>query len=71
MIYRKTLKYNKINYIKNIIETKSKYCKKKLYNTTNNLLGRIQNSTLPDLPTDVLFNKIGNYFINKINYMIN
>ena len=54
-IYRKALIYNTINYIKNIIETNSKdYIK--LYNITNKLLGRILNTTLPDLPTDVLFN---------------
>ena len=65
-IYRKALKYNKINYIKNIIETNSKDYKK-LYNTTNKLLGRIKHTTLPDLPTDVLFNNFANYFINKID----
>ena len=65
-IYRKALKYNKINYIKNIIETNSKDYKK-LYNTTNKLLGRIKHNALPDLPTDVLFNNFANYFIDKID----
>ena len=65
-IYRKALKYNKINYIKNIIETNSKDYKK-LYNTTNKLLGRIKHNTLPNLPTDVLFNNFANYFIDKID----
>ena len=64
-IYRKALKYNKINYIKNIIETNSKDYKK-LYNSTNKLLGRIKHNTMPDLPTDVLFNNFANYFIDKI-----
>ena len=62
----KALKYNKINYIKNIIETNSKDYKK-LYNTTNKLIGRIKHNTLPDLPTDVLFNNFVNYFIAKID----
>ena len=65
-ICRKALKYNKINYIKNIIETNSKDYKK-LYSTTNKLLGRIKLNILPDLPTDVLFNNFANYFINKID----
>ena len=65
-IYRKALKYNKINYFKNIIETNSKDYKK-LYNTTNKLLARIKHYILPDLPTDVLFNNFANYFIDKID----
>ena len=65
-IYRKALKYNTINYIKNILETNSKDYKK-LYNATNKLLGRIKYNTQPDLPTDVLFNNFANYFINKID----
>ena len=42
-IYRKAHKYNKINYIEKIIENNSKDYKK-LYNTTNKLLGRIQHT---------------------------
>ena len=36
-------------------------------NTTNKLLERIQNTTIPNLQTDVLFNDFANYFINKID----
>ena len=49
-----------------MIETNSKDYKK-LYNTTNKLLGRIKHTTLLDLPTDVLFNNFENYFIDKID----
>ena len=64
--YRKALKYNKVNYIKYIIETNSKDYKK-LYNTKNKWLGWIKHTILPDLPTDVLFNNFENYFIDKIH----
>ena len=33
----------------------------------NKLLGHIKHNTLPDFPTDVLFNDFANYFINKID----
>ena len=63
--YRNSIKEFKIKYIKNTIECCS-INSRKFYSLINNLTGRKNNITLPNIPDDEIFSTFINHFRDKI-----